>query len=79
METDSIVEGFLASEKICGVRYTTLIGDGDSPVNPSLIQQVPGWGHCICRLECANHVCKCYRGSLEKLVSENPAYKAVVV
>lgn len=75
METDAIVEGFLAAEKIHGVRYTTVIGDGDSSVYPSLIQQVPGWGHCIRKLECANHVCKCYRGSLEKLVSENPVYK----
>ncbi len=75
METDAIVEGFLVAEKVHGVRYTTVIGDGDSSVYPSLIQQVPGWGHCIRKMECANHVCKCYRSSLEKLVSENPRYK----
>ena len=27
------------------------------------------------KIECANHVCKCYRSSLEKLVDENPKYK----
>ncbi len=75
METDAIVEGFLLAEKVHGVRYTTVIGDGDSSVYPSLIQRVPGWGHCIRKMECANHVCKCYRSSLEKLVSENPGYK----
>ncbi len=75
METDAIVEGFIAAEKVNGVRYTTVIGDGDSSVYPSLIQQVPGWGHCIKKVECANHICKCYRSALEKLVSENPAYK----
>ncbi len=75
METDAIVEGFLLAEKVHGVCYTTVIGDGDSSVYPSLIQQVPGWGHCIRKMECANHVCKCYRSSLEKLVSENPEYK----
>ncbi len=26
-------------------------------------------------MECANHCCKCYRSSLEKLVQEKPQYK----
>ncbi len=43
METDAIVEGFIAAKKVHGVRYTTVIGDGDSSVYPSLIQQIPGW------------------------------------
>ncbi len=51
------------------------IGDGDSSVYPTLIRNVPGWGHAIKKLECANHVCKCYRGALEKLVQDNPSYK----
>ena len=75
METDVIVEGFCEAERVHGVRYTTVIGDGDSSVYPTLIEQVPGWGHCIRKLECANHTCKCYRGSLEKLVQENTSYK----
>ena len=70
-----IVEGFLEAERLHGVRYTTVVGDGDSSVYPSLVQRVPCWGHCIRKLECANHSCKCYRGSLEKLVQENPSYK----
>ncbi len=37
METDAIVEGFLLAEKVHGVRYTTVIGYGDSSVYPSLI------------------------------------------
>ncbi len=48
---------------------------GDSSVYPTLIQRVPGWGHAIRKLECANHACKCYRGALEKLVQDNPSYK----
>lgn len=51
------------------------IGDGDSFVYPTLIQNVPGWGWHIKKLECANHACKCYRSALEKLVSEKPEYK----
>ena len=75
METDVIVEGFCEAERVHGVRYITMVGDGDSSVYPSLIQRVPGWGHCIRKLECANHCCKCYRGALERLVQENSSYK----
>ncbi len=74
METDIIVEGFLEAEQVHGVRYIHFIGDGDSSssVHPTLIQNVPGWGHAIKKLECA---CKCYRGALERLVQDNPSYK----
>lgn len=58
-----------------GVRYTKFIGDGDSSVHPTLLQNVPGWGYAIQKLECANHACKCYRGALEQLVQSNPSYK----
>ena len=75
MEADIILEGFINAERVHGVRYTQFIGDGDSSVYPTLIQKVPGWGHAIRKLECANHACKCYRGALEKLVQDNPLYK----
>ena len=70
-----VVEGFTEAERVHGVHYITFIGDGDSFVYPSLIQRVPGYGHCIRKLECANHACKCYMGALEKLVHDNPSYK----
>ena len=75
METDIVVEGFIEAERVHGVRYTKFIGDGDSSVYPALVQRVPGWGHAIQKLECANHACKCYRGALERLVQDNPSYK----
>ena len=75
METDIILEGFLEAERVHGVRYIEFIGDGDSSVYPTLLQNVPGWGYAIKKLECANHACKCYRGALEKLVQDNPSYK----
>ena len=75
METDIILEGFLEAERVHGVRYTKFIGDGDSSVHSTLLQNVPGWGHAIRKLECANHACKCYRGALERLVQDNPSYK----
>jgi len=33
------------------------------------------WGKDVQKLECANHVCKCLRSSLEKLVDSSPMYK----
>ena len=75
MEPDIILEGFKQAEEVHGVRYKRFVGDGDSSVYPTLIENVPGWGRYIEKLECANHACKCYRSGLEKLVQDKPAYK----
>lgn len=75
MEADAILEGFLEAERVHGLRYTKFIGDGDSSVYPTLLQNVLGWGHAIRKLECANHACKCYRSALERLIQSNPSYK----
>ena len=73
METD--IKGFRNAERTHGVQYTRFIGDGDSSVYPTLLQSVPVWGRDIEKIECANHVCKCHRSSLEKLAADNPTYK----
>ena len=75
MESDIILEGFLKAERTHGVRYTRFVGDGDSSIFPTLRQNVPLWGPDIKKVECANHACKCYRSSLEKLAADNPSYK----
>ncbi|XP_033729993.1 uncharacterized protein LOC117319268 [Pecten maximus] len=75
MESSIIVEGFQQAEKTHGLRYTTVIADGDSSVYAKIQEQVPIWGKDVKKLECANHVCKCLRSSLEKLVDQNPMYK----
>ena len=74
-ESDIILERFKQSEEVHGVRYIQFIGDGDSSVYITLVQCVPVWGRFIEKMECANHCCKCYRASLEKLVQEKPSYK----
>ena len=72
METEILVEGFKWAETQHGLRYTTFIGDGDSSVYPTLLSQVPVWGHAIRKIECANHAVKCYRSALENLVKSKP-------
>ena len=67
-ETNIILEGFLKSEAMHGVRYLKFIGDRDSSVYPTLINEVPIWGRDIKKIGCANHATKCYRSSFEKLV-----------
>ena len=74
METDIIVEGFCQSETQHGLHYTEFIGDGDSSVHPTLVRKVP-YGTLIKKVECANHAVKCFRGTLENLVQDNPSYK----
>ena len=41
MEIDIILERFLEAERVHRVRYTEFIGDDDSSVYPTLIQNMP--------------------------------------
>jgi hypothetical protein len=41
MEADIIVEGFKRSMEIHGIKYTRLIGDGDSSIYRKLIEMRP--------------------------------------
>lgn len=75
MESDIILEGFQTAEKTHGLRYMWLIGDGDSSVFARIREEVPVWGAQVQKVECANHMCKCLRSNLEKLVETNPNYK----
>jgi hypothetical protein len=74
MEADIILEGFRKADNY-GVRYMNIIGDGDSSVYARIQQEIPVWGCYVTKKECANHVCKCLRTNLEKLVEKNPSYK----
>ena len=63
METDIIVEGFKKCIQQHGIKYTKFIGNGDSSVYSILVS----WGYAIEKMECANHVVKCYHTALETL------------
>ena len=75
MEVDILVSGFNVAEKMHGLRYMRVIGDGDSSVMNSIQQYVPVWGNMVTKVECANHAMKCYRNRLEKIVQDFPRYK----
>ncbi|KAG0437785.1 hypothetical protein HPB47_017291, partial [Ixodes persulcatus] len=63
MESDILVEGFQASETMHGLQYRTFIGDGDSSVHNQILCKV-SYGHLVEKVECANHVVKCYTTKL---------------
>ena len=70
---------FLNADKY-GVRYMTLIADGDSSVYARIREDVSVWGEFVKKAKCANHVCKCLRGNLEKnLFMKIPVIKAKVI
>ena len=75
MEVDILVSGFNVAEKMHGLRYMRVIGDGDSSVMNSIQQYVPVWGNMVTKVECANHAMKCYHNRLEKIVQDFPRYK----
>ncbi|KAJ8318680.1 LOW QUALITY PROTEIN: hypothetical protein KUTeg_003771 [Tegillarca granosa] len=79
MEADIIEEGFKKAEITHGLRYLKLVVDGDSSVFARIQEDVPILGKHVSKVECANNVCKYLRSSLEKLVEENPRYKATRV
>ena len=74
METNIILKGFLHSEEQHGLHYTEFIGNDDSSVFPDLVSGVP-YGHCIKKVECTNHVVKCYCTTLENFINDKPSYK----
>lgn len=75
MEAAIFLEAFSECESVHGVRYMRFIGDGDSNTMARLLTEGPHWCKYITKIECANHACKCLRGSLERLVEDNPHYK----
>ena len=74
MEPDIITEGFQRSEEMHQLRFTQLVGDGDSSVFYSVALNVT-YGRRVKKVECANHAVKCYRSHLEALLKDNPQYQ----
>ncbi|CAK1578234.1 unnamed protein product [Parnassius mnemosyne] len=69
METDAIVEGFKISVSMHGLKYSKLIGDGDSSVGNALRNTMPyGPNIYIRKIECSNHLMRNYSNKLRKIV-----------
>lgn len=55
MESDMIVQSFIESEKIHGLRHKKFIGDGDSSVFSQLQEKVLSYERQIIKVKCINH------------------------
>ena len=75
MEANIIATGFQISEEIYDVRYTQVIGDGDSSVLQNIHTRVLSYGQDFHKVECANHAAKGYKSKLEKLAKDFPAFR----
>lgn len=58
MESDAIVEGFKSSLEMHGLIYRSFVGDGDSNVYQSIIDNAPYREHMVTvkKIECSNHL-----------------------
>lgn len=75
MEPAVIVEGFARSEDMYGVKYATLIADGDSSVYCSILSSRPYADLTVKKVECRNHILRNYCYKLRDITA--PAPKAV--
>ncbi|CAI6350462.1 unnamed protein product [Macrosiphum euphorbiae] len=68
MEADGVVEGFLKSLEMHGLKFNRLIGDGDSSVTKRLHEIQPyGPNFYIKKIECCNHLLRNYITKLTTL------------
>lgn len=69
MEWMLIVEGIRELYEVHGVWCKFLIGDGDSSVYQKIRERTPR-GSEVCKLECCNHLVRCYMKNLYKMQTD---------
>jgi hypothetical protein len=68
MESQIILEGFNKSLEMHGVKFSKIIGDGDSSVYKKIKENKPyGPSFFIEKIECRNHLLRNYCGKLHEL------------
>ncbi|KAF5281749.1 hypothetical protein FQR65_LT14544 [Abscondita terminalis] len=69
MEADIIVEGFRRSMDMHNVKYTKLIGDGDSSITKRLAEARRYGADMIQKIECTNHLIRNFSKNLREVAS----------
>lgn len=77
MEASIIVDGFLQSEKMYGVRYHKFIADGDSSVYKKILETRPYKNLTVVKVECRNHLLRNLCNKLKDIVSKTNSGKLV--
>lgn len=79
MEADIIAEGFLRSIEMHGIKYSKLIGDGDSSVTSKLRMLMPyGPKTLITKIECKNHLLRNFSNKMNLLEKKTNNFKGFV-
>lgn len=68
MEADIIVDGFLSSVEMYGVKYGVFVADGDSSVYSRILQARPYDDLTVEKVECTNHLLRNYDRKLRETV-----------
>lgn len=75
MEAAVVVEGFKESERMYGIRYHKLIGDGDSSVYKQILDARPYKNLTIEKIECKNHLLQNFCKKLKEITTKKEAGK----
>ncbi|GFY73594.1 yqaJ domain-containing protein [Trichonephila inaurata madagascariensis] len=73
MEANIIQEGFMNSVAMYGVKYTKIIGDGDSNVYKTILDSRPYDALQVEKLECKNHLFRNFCLKLKDIVKDSKA------
>ncbi|CAH1183072.1 unnamed protein product [Ceutorhynchus assimilis] len=71
METDIISEGFQKSLELYNIKYTKMVGDGDSSVYRKLLQIKPYGNLLVQKVECKNHLLRNFAKKIREVCSKN--------
>lgn len=69
METDIIAEGFKSSVNQYGLKYTKMVGDGDSSVYRKLLEIKPYGNSLVQKVECKNHLLRNFAKKVREICS----------
>lgn len=71
MESDIIAEGFRSSMDMYGVKYGTLIADGDCSVYNTILKSRPYADLTVEKIECRNHVLRNYGNKMKDIATNS--------
>lgn len=67
METDIIAEGFRNSINQYGLKYSKMVGDGDSSVSRKLLEIRPYGNSLVQKIECKNHLLRNFAKKIREI------------
>ncbi|XP_050306062.1 uncharacterized protein LOC126745672 isoform X2 [Anthonomus grandis grandis] len=70
MEADIVLEGFKRSMELYNLKFTKMIGDGDSSVHRKLLQSKPYGNMLVQKVECRNHLLRNFAKKIREICNK---------